>query len=177
MVKVSPEADPDEVAESIDRSVSGVSAITSPELFATFRSQMQAQRTGMIVILAVILVLALGIIMLVYSMVINHRRREIGVLRALGATRAAVLRSLLAPAALLALVGGVAGVILGGLVVFFFRSSLSDMFGFPFTFPSAPDLVALIVVGLAVAVAAVLLAAFVPAYRVGRQDPALSMRE
>ena len=72
---------------------------------------------------------------------------------------------------------GLAGVVLAGLVVFFFQGSLSDVFGFPFGFPSLSALAFQVVVGLAIAVGAVLLGAFVPAYRVGRQDPALSMRE
>jgi len=177
LVKVSPEENPAEVAWSIGQSTPGIVALTSPDLFASFRSQMQAQRTGMLAILGVILALSLAIITLVFSMVVNQRRREIGVLRALGATRARVLRSLLGSAALLALMGGFVGVVLAGLAVFFFRQTLSEVFGFPFSFPPFSSLVMFVVVGLAIALAAVLVAAFVPAYRVGRQDPAVSMRE
>ena len=110
-------------------------------------------------------------------MVVNERRREIGVLRALGATRGGVLRSLLTGAAVLALGGGSVGIILSGLVLFFFRHKLVSLFGFPFLFPSLPNLLLLVVIGLAVALAAVMLAAFIPAYRISRQEPAVSMRE
>jgi putative ABC transport system permease protein len=131
----------------------------------------------MLVILAVILALSLAVIVLVFSMVVNERRREIGVLRALGATQGAVLRSLLTSAVVLALVGAVAGIVLSGLVLFFFRNALTDAFGFPFLFPSAASFALLVVIGLAVALGGVLLAAFIPTYRISRQDPALSMRE
>jgi putative ABC transport system permease protein len=177
LVKVAPGFDIKQVAADIRENVPGVSPITSPDLFASFRDQMQGQRTGMLAILGVVLALSLAIILLVFSMAVNERRREIGVLRALGATRGGVLRSLLTSAAVLALTGGVAGIILSGLILYFFRHALTNSFGFPFLFPSIPSLALLVVIGLAVALGGVLLAAFVPAYRISRQDPALSMRE
>ncbi len=177
LVKVAPGFDTKQVAADIREKVAGVSPITSPDLFRSFRTQMQGQRTGMLAILGVVLALSLAIILLIFSMVVNERRREIGVLRALGATRVGVLRSLLTSAAVLALTGGVAGIILSGLILYFFRNALTNSFGFPFLFPSIPSLILLVVIGLAVALGAVLLAAFVPAYRISRQDPAMSMRE
>ena len=177
MVKVTPGFDPKLVAAEIRRSVPGASPINSPELFGSFRTQMEGQRAGMLTILGVVLALSLAIIVLIFSMAVNERRREIGVLRALGATRGAVLRSLLTGAAALALCGGLAGIVLSGLILYFFRHKLVSLFGFPFLFPSLPTLLLLVVIGLAVALAGVMLAAFIPAYRISRQEPAVSMRE
>jgi putative ABC transport system permease protein len=177
LVKIAPGFDIKQVAADIREKVPGVSPITSPDLFGSFRDQMQGQRAGMLTILGVVLALSLAIILLIFSMVVNERRREIGVLRALGATRGGVLRSLLTSAAVLALSGGAAGIILSGLVLYFFRNALTNSFGFPFLFPSLPSFILLVVIGLAVALGCVLLAAFAPAYRISRQDPAMSMRE
>jgi putative ABC transport system permease protein len=177
LVKVTPGSDPAHVAKEIRAAVPGVSAITRPELFGSFREQMEGQRAVMLVVLAVILALALALIVLVFSMVVNERRREIGVLRALGASQAAVFRALLASALTLAFIGAAAGVVFSALVLFFFKNALTDAFGFPFMFPSAGSFTLLVVVGLAVALAAALAAASVPAYRISRRDPALSMRE
>lgn len=177
MVKVAPGFDPKQVAADIRKKVPGVSPINSPDLFSSFRAQMQGQQAGMLAILGVVLALSLAIIVLIFSMVVNERRREIGVLRALGATRGGVVRSLLTTAGVLALTGGVAGIILSGLILYFFRHALTNSFGFPFLFPSIPSLILLVVIGLAVALGGALLAAFLPAYRISRQDPAMSMRE
>jgi putative ABC transport system permease protein len=176
MVKLAPGADPKEVSAAIQASVPRGTAVSSPDLFGSFRTQMEAQRTGMLAILGVVLGLSVFIIAVVLSVVVNERRREIGVLRALGATRGSVLRSLLTGAGVLALGGGITGIILSSLVLFFFRHRLVGVFGFPFPFPSLPNLLLLVVIGLAVAMAAVMLAAFIPAYRISRQEPAVSMR-
>ena len=177
LVKVAPGADPKQVAADIRTNVPGASPISSPDLFSSLRDQMQGQQAGMLVILAVILALSLSVTVLIFSMVASEQRREIGVLRALGATRRRVLGSLLGSAAVLALIGGVAGIVLSGLVLRFFRQALADAFGFPFLFPSLSSLILLLAIGIAVALGGALLAAFIPAYRVSRQDPAVSMRE
>jgi putative ABC transport system permease protein len=177
MVRIAPGADPKKVSAAIETSVPGVTAVNSPDLFGSFRAQIEGQRTGMLAILGVVLALSVFIIAAVFSLVVNERRREIGVLRALGATRGGVLRSLLTGAGALALGGGFVGIIVSGLILFFFRHKLVSLFGFPFLFPSLPNLLLLVVIGLVVALAAVTLAAFIPAYRISRQEPAVSMRE
>jgi len=63
----------------------------------------------MLVILSITLVLSLVLISLIFSMAANERRRELGVLRALGATRGFVFQSILAEAVMLAVDGGALG--------------------------------------------------------------------
>ena len=98
-------------------------------------------------------------------------------LRALGATRGAVLTSLLAEALLLAAAGALIGIALAAFGISLFRQLIISSAGFPFLFPSASTLVGLVAGGLLLALLGVALAAFVPALRISRQDPALAMRE
>jgi putative ABC transport system permease protein len=55
-------------------------------------------------------------------MAANERRRELGVLRALGATRSFVFKSLVTEAGLLALMGGLVGTGMTALVIYLFRN-------------------------------------------------------
>ena len=177
LVKVQPGVDARSVAVDIMQKVPGVTPIESPNMFQAFRQQISGLLRGMLVILSITLLLSLVLIGLIFSMAANERRREIGVLRALGATRTFVFRSILAEAIILAVDGGAVGIALASLATFLFRDLLVRSFGLPFLFPSAPSLAALVLGGLAIALMGVTLAALVPAYRVSRQDPALAMRE
>jgi putative ABC transport system permease protein len=177
LVKVQPGLEARSVAVDIMQKVPGVTPIESPNMFQAFRQQITGLLRGMLAILSITLLLSLVLIGLIFSMAANERRREIGVLRALGATRGFVFQSILAEAALLAVDGGAVGIALACLVTYLFRDLLMRSLGIPFLYPSLPSLVTLVGGGLAVALGGVTLAAFIPAYRVSRQDPALAMRE
>ena len=177
MVKLEPDANPADVAVEIMHRVSGVTPIESPNLFQAYRKQMSGLLTGILVAMAITLTLCVLLIGLIFSMVANERRRELGVLRALGATRGFVFRSLLTEAGLLALGGGVAGIALTALVAFLFRRLIVLSLGIPFLLPSPIALLAQVAGGLGLALVAVAVAAMLPAYRISRLDPSVAMRE
>jgi ABC-type antimicrobial peptide transport system permease subunit len=110
---------------------------------------------------------------------VRERTREIGVLRAVGATRGDVAGIVLAEAAATGLTGGVLGVVLArlaGLLVD--RLAQTGLPEFPFKpatfFHFGAGHVA---IGLAVALLAALLGAFFPARAAARLDPARALTE
>ena len=177
LVKVEPGTDPNAVAVQIMRSIPDVTPIQSSNLFLSYRRQMNGLLSSIMVILAVTWVLSVAFIGLVFSMAANERRKELGVLRALGATRRFVFQTLLAEASLLAAVGGTLGIALAGLAVYLFKNLLVASLGFPFLLPSPLSLILQLAVGLSLALFSVNLAALFPAYKISRMDPAIAMRE
>ncbi|MBI2847972.1 MAG: FtsX-like permease family protein, partial [Chloroflexi bacterium] len=161
LVKVPPGVDRHLVAQRISTEVPGVVAIESPQLFGTFRQQMTGLLWGFLVVMAIIWVLSAVLLGLVFSMAANERRREVAVLRALGATRKFIFQSSLAEAVLLAFVAAVVGILLAAFLVFLFQRLISASIGMPFLFPSFVSLLILVVVGTAIAIAIVSLAGLV----------------
>jgi putative ABC transport system permease protein len=177
MVKLAPGADPKEVSLKIMNAIPDVTPIDSPDMFQSYRFQISGLIKGVLVLIVVILGLSLLLIGLIFSMAANERHRELGVLRAMGATRGFVFRSLLAEASILALAGGMAGILLTVLSTYLFRQALMISLGLPFLLPTPGILLVQVVGGLALALGSVALAAFFPAIRISRQDPASAMRE
>ena len=177
LVKLAPGADSTQVAVEILNRVPNVTPIQSPNLFQSYRKQMLGLLKAILAVLGITWVLSMVLIGLVFSMAVNERRREIGVLRALGSTRSFVFRSLLAEAGVLALSGGIVGAALAAFAILLFRQVIMSSLGIPFLFPSLLPLLGLVLGGLALALAGVTLAALLPAYRISHQDPALAMRE
>ena len=139
LVKVQPGVDPHSVAASIARSIPEASALESPALFQTYRRQISGLAQAFLVALGGVWVLALGVLGLVFALETNRRRRELGVLRALGAGGGFVFASLLAEATLLAVAGAVPGIALASLAALLFRNLLVVSFGIPFLFPALPE--------------------------------------
>jgi len=177
MIKVAPGAKVHDVAVLTFLNVPDVTPIESAGMFQAHRQQLNSLLQAMALLLILILVLSLFIIGLVSTAVANERRREIGVLRALGANRSFVLRTLLAEANVLALAGALPGILLSVGVVYLLRDMLVRTLGMPYVSPSPGVMLPLLLGGLLLALAMVSLAAFVPAWRISHIDPAIAMRE
>ena len=124
LVRVGSDADPHAIAQEIARRLPGVTPMESTNLFQSQRTQILGLLRSVVALTGIIWVLAVALVAIVFSIAVNERRRQIGVMRALGATRLAVLRSILAEAALLALGGGVVGITVAALSVSLFRPLL-----------------------------------------------------
>ena len=177
MVKVDLKADPGEVAEQIDATIPGVTPMETGEIFRDQRAQLLSLLNSIVTLLVITWILAMALIAVVFSLAVNERRRHIGVMRALGASRMTVLQSLLLEATLLALAGGGTGIVVSSLAVYLFRNLIIQLMGVPFLFPAPLQLAGLGLGALALVLLGVMLSALVPALRISFQDPADAMRE
>jgi lipoprotein-releasing system permease protein len=137
-------------------------------------SALNAQSVSTLLIRAVVgVVVVLGIAsVLVVSVV--QKQREIGILRAMGATRGQVLRVFLVQGAMVGAVGSAAGLALAVAMIEAFTRFVRGSDGLPLFAITLPPALALQVVGLAFA--AGVLAAVAPARRAARLDPAQAIR-
>jgi putative ABC transport system permease protein len=177
MVKVNPGTDTHRVALTILKDTLGMVPIESPNLFGTFRNQMSGLLWGFFAITIIVWIIAMIMIGLIFSMAANERRREIAVLKAIGASRGFIFRSVLAEAILIALTGSIMGIAAAALGIFLFKDWLAESLKMPFLFPSIPSFIGLFGIGVAVAIITVALAALIPAFRMSRQELAIAMRE
>ena len=177
MVKAEPGADRNAIAKAITDAVPEAQAVPAAAMFGSYGSQISGVLRTLVVIVVLTVVLSLALMGLVFWMSVHERRRQIGVLRALGATQRFVLLAYMTEAALLALAGGLVGAVLASVAMYLFRDLLVSALGFPILSPSSASLFGLIVAGLLVALLVAAAAAFVPALRASRQEPAVSMRE
>jgi putative ABC transport system permease protein len=177
LIKVTPGIDLYEMSASIIRVVPHVTPIPSASMFQSYRGQISGLLNTVIVVVAVTWVLSVFVIGLIFSMAANSRRVELGVIRALGATKRFVLRSFLMEASLIAFMGGLLGIILAGSGIFIFRSQIIDSLGIPFQLPTPAVLLFQIGGGLLLTLLSVNLATLFPAVKFSRQEPAITMRD
>ena len=177
MIKITPGSNPIKIASQIEAAIPEASAVVSSNLFQTQREQIRGLMRTISLLMGIAWLLSIALIGLVFSMAINDRRREIGVLRALGSTRGNMLASLLSEGLMLALAGGLSGTIMSALAVYLFRNMIIASLGLPFLFPPLPSLIGMSVLGLGLALVSVTVGAVFPALRISLMDPAAAMRE
>jgi len=177
LVKVAPGSEAQGVAALISDRVSGVNASVAPRMFGAFRDQTGSVLDSLLAALALTVGFSLVFISLVSTMAAHDRRRELGVLRALGATRTGVVQLLVVQAAAVTAAGALAGAAVAAMSTYLFRDLIIRRLGFPFLFPTSGELAVLVAAGLLVIVAGVVLAVAIPALRTALQEPATAMRE
>jgi putative ABC transport system permease protein len=142
------------------------------ELSWLFDQVGRAKQVMMVVASMVVLIGVISILVAIYN-TMNERRREIAIMRAIGAKRATVVLTIVGEAAVLALMGAFAGLILGHLSLLIGGSYLDSLAGFrpnPFRFLVHQEAkLILIVAGVGV------LAGLVPAIQAYRTDVATNL--
>ncbi|MDP3252941.1 MAG: FtsX-like permease family protein [Hydrogenophaga sp.] len=137
-------------------------------------SALNAQSVSTSLIRGVVLVVVVLGIASVLVVSVVQKRREIGILRAMGATRAQVLRVFLVQGAVVGAVGSVLGIALAVFMIWLFTTFVRGSDGQPLFSISLPPLLALQVAVLA-SVCGVL-AAIAPARRAAAMDPGQAIR-
>jgi putative ABC transport system permease protein len=142
LVKVDPGTSPAAVAAEIQETVEGTRSITPNGLLNTVSGQLGAVRrllTGTTLAITVVSIPLLGFISV---MVAYERRKEVAILRALGATKAYVMQLMLAESFSLAIIGGLIGIGTATVFLVFFQDFIAFSLKIPFIIPSPITLLA-----------------------------------
>ncbi len=140
---------------------------TAEELIARMRSQTDMLGTLLIAIGSISLVVGGVGIMNIMLVSVSERRQEIGIRRALGATRMDIMKQFLIESVLLSLVGGLLGIIVGLIVAYVVAENHQWQF-----FVTAGPL--LLGAGVSVAIGAFF--GFFPARQAAHLDPIVALR-
>ncbi len=167
----------DEVAKWIMAAVPGTYALASLELTRAIHRQTKGLFRILFLGLTVVWVLAVVLSGLVFSLMVNERRREIGLLRAIGANRKFIFKLFLTESSILGMGGGLIGVVFAALFVYLFRVYLMLSADLPLLIPPLPSLLGFMLASLVIALILALPALLYPAVRASRLDPAVVMRE
>lgn len=175
-VRVKPDISPSRVAIFIEHDIDGVKAIVSEQVISSVRQQLFVLLRSTLFISIILWVLSLLLIGVVFSMIVNERQREIGLLRAMGATKRNIFQLIMSEAALLSLAGGLAGIVLGGGALYLFRGLIRASLQIPYLWPSVPVFAALITACLCLSFFTGTGAALYPAIRSMKMEPYEAIR-
>lgn len=158
-----------------DRLTAEPYVLASPaDLAASLRASTANFQATTALIAAVVLFVGAFLIINAMSMTVGERAREVGLLRAAGATRSQVVRFVLSGAVILGLLGSLLGIAFGAALGAIIAGSIRSLIGFtaPVDSVSNASLALAFIVGLGITVAA----AIEPAIRTARISPVEAIR-
>jgi putative ABC transport system permease protein len=177
LVQVQPDVTPLRVGVWIEHEISGVKAIASEEVITSVRRQLFTLLKGIFALSGIIWIMALLMIGAVFSMIVNERQREIGLLRAMGATKGFVFKQIVLEATLLTTAGGILGVICGGVIILAFKNLIVASLKIPYLWPAASYISYVAVFCFTLAVLMGIVAALYPATISSKMEPYSAIRK
>ena len=176
LVQVNDDFTPDRIALKIEHDIPGVKALVSDTVISTVRKQLSSLIQGIVLISGILWIIVLLIMAFAFYMIANERRREIGLLRAMGANRLHIAEIILTEASLLSVAGGAVGIALGFSLLISFKNLMLHYLKLPYLFPSSAELVVLVASALVFSLLTGLLSALLPSLSVIKTEPYNAIR-
>ena len=155
----------------------GIWPVQATKLMTTLAAQRAGLIQSLFLALSIMWIFTVALTGFVFSLIVNEQRREIGMFRAVGASRRFVFRLFLTEGVILASVGGLTGMILTTCLVYFLRTWLMSAFEVRIYLPPLPGLAVSMIGCFLIAMLLAFPALLYPAIRGSRLDPAVAMRE
>lgn len=172
MLKLKPGTDTAQTAREINRSLNakGIYALFSKRFVANISSSLVNVSRVITYFLAAIWLMSAIIIALLFSLNVSSRKKEYGVLRAIGASRIKLAVMILHEAIITGGFGAVAGIILGGIIIMSGSPFVAESLRLPFLIPSWPTLAFVAVASGITAIFTGLCASGIFAFKAGHDD-------
>ncbi|MFA5311896.1 MAG: FtsX-like permease family protein [Methanomassiliicoccales archaeon] len=154
----------------------GVLVFPMSELGRELVDQLSITSQGLYMTVSMVVLVSLPLIVLISSMTVNERQREIGLMRAMGATKEFIFSIFFVEGIYLALLGASIGVLGSTLVLVIFEGWLTSVFQTSIIWPSLTAILIQITLAMLATMALAGTAALWPAFRASRMEPYEAIR-
>jgi putative ABC transport system permease protein len=177
LVQLEPEISPERAAVFVEYEIKGVKAIASQEVIGSVKKQLFVLLRMIMGIGLFLWIITLVMITVVFSMIVNERQREIGILRALGAKKREIFSLITVEAVIISMIGGVTGIAAGGGLLLLLKKPIMAAFRLPYLWPDKSFVILALAVTLFLSTITGVVAVFYPAFRCSRKEPYEAIRQ
>ena len=167
----------DEVTHNIRSSSDGLQVIKTKSMVTGIADDLEGLVSVIYVFAALFLAVVLIMLVIVFSVTANERKKEFATLRALGASGKNLARLVITEALLICGIGGSIGTIVSAVIVLSFSTYIGDRLGLPYLQPGIAGIFGIALLALAVSLGLGPLGAAYTAGRLNRREVYLTMRE
>lgn len=171
LVQLEPNISPERAKVFVEYEIQGVKAIATQDIIGSVKKQLFVLLKTVLGVGISLWVVTLVLIGVVFSMIVNERKREIGLLRALGAKDMAIFSLIMMESVIISLAGGILGVAAGGAALAWFKEPIRIAFNLPYLWPEAAFITAAALATIAAAGISDMIAVFYPAFMSIKMEP------
>lgn len=164
---------PEQVKFAISQ-LSNVKVITGTTIVTSTRQTTTALLAGLACMVAVMLLGSAIVIALLFSAIISERKREIGLLSAIGSRRSSIVSMLIAESCFTTAMGGICGIGFGTVLLLFFQRSLVyylETLHIEFSWSPIGEITIFASICLLLTIVCGLMGALLPALKVSASEP------
>ena len=176
-VKVKEGYDIGKVNSAIQGHTRKASAVRTRSMLTDVSSSLAGISSTVTTLIIAVWVLSLIILLTVFIMICNERKREFAVLRLLGMSRKMLSSLVIKEAALCSLIGALAGIAISAAVVLSFTTLIEQKIALPYLSPSLQAMLKMGLATMLLTVAVGALASSFTSFRLSRVDPGTVLRE
>ena len=150
MIRVKPGVDSVKLASKISRELAkeGIFAMFSKKFINSISSNLNTLSRYTFILILGLLVLLVIILGLIFNAIFNERRKEMGVLRVLGASNKKLRNIIMTEAIILSLYGSFLGVFIGSILCIILVPIFANFFGMPFLNPNILTYIFILIISL-----------------------------
>ena len=177
LVSVAPNADVLDVAERIEANLDNAKVFTAAQLNQAVGNQLQGVLGVTFGVTIAMWLMSLLTIGLVFSLTVNERQHELGILRAMGAQRQAIFRLVMGEAGLLTGLGGLVGLASAVILLAGFSRLIQLRLHIPYLLPNLLEIIGISFLLLLLALLTGALASLHPALSSSKMEPYAAIRQ
>ena len=176
-VKVKEGYDIGKVNSAIQGHTRKASAVRTRSMLTDVSSSLAGISSTVTTLIIAVWVLSLIILLTVFIMICNERKREFAVLRLLGMSKRMLSSLVIKEAAFCSLIGALAGIAISAAVVLSFTTLIEQKIALPYLSPSLQAMLKMGLATMLLTVAVGALASSITSFRLSRVDPGTVLRE
>ena len=179
MIKVKPGVDSVKLASKISKELSkeGIFAMFSKKFVNSISSNLKVLATSVLILVVAIWLLSVIILSISFTAIFNERKKEMAVLRVLGASKKMLRNIIIKEAVILSLIGAGIGSFLGFILSIIELPLIASKFSMPFLYPSIMQYIGIFVLSFVLAVIIGPLSTVRVVKKLTDKDSYLSLRE
>ena len=177
MIRVAPGYDSEAVADAIRDKVDGVSVATATNMVSGIADSLNHISGTIAALIVAFWLLGMLMTVLLFTLMMNARKREFASLRAIGASRGILSGIVVREALTVNLLGGAIGVLLTGVILFSFNGLIGESLGAGFVLPPVPMTALLAAAALISVILAAVVSAWIAIHKVNTMDAGLVLKE